>query len=494
MNNWLSGSFFRQVSLLLLVFSVVSITAYAIHNFYELRRQWRDTIKSQSSDVTSLIALTVADDLRYGKHFDLWNKLKHFQEQSEHDQNGALYRFREITALDNTGNTAGSTDPIKHPLMQSYGAAPSTTVLWNSADAIRMAAPVQFGGEKIGSIIVAFDITPFRQFLWIHLRDFAIYLFLVTLASVAFGLALARWITRPLSDIQNVLPMMGSGNIALSALNQRQDEYGRLARAIESADKHIQEDAKQIRMHRDTLEETVKLRTNELTASNKELEAFSYSVSHDLRAPLRAIDGFSLALIEDYGDKLDETAASYLKRVRGGAQKMGTLIDDLLQLSRVTRLEMKYVKIDLSAMAEKIIQGLKLDDPKRDAEISISPDLTATGDTGLIQIMLQNLLGNAWKYSGKKNRSIIEFGSLMQGDELVYFIRDNGAGFDMRYVSKLFGAFQRLHTEDEFPGTGIGLATVQRIANRHGGRIWAEGKVGEGSCFYFVLPHIANQP
>lgn len=493
MKNWLSRFFFRQVSLLLLVFSVVSITAYAVHNFYELRRQWRDTIQTQSSDVTGLIALTVADDLRYGKHFDLWNKLKHFQEQSEHDQNGALYRFREITALDNPGNTVGSTDPIKHPLMQPYGAIFGTPALWNGADTFTMAAPVQFGGEKIGSIIVFFDITPFRQFLWIHLRDFAIYLLMVTLASVAFGLALARWITRPLSDIQDALPMMGSGNITLPSLNRRQDEYGRLARAIESADKHIQEDARQIKMHRDTLEETVKLRTNELTASNKELEAFSYSVSHDLRAPLRAIDGFSQALIEDYGDKLDETAASYLKRVRKGAQKMGTLIDDLLQLSRVTRLEMKYARIDLSAMTEKIIQGLRTDEPKRDAEIFIAPDLTATGDAGLMQIMLQNLLGNAWKYSGKKNRSVIEFGSLKQDDELVYFIRDNGAGFDMRYVSKLFGAFQRLHTEDEFPGTGIGLATVQRIINRHGGRIWAEGAVGEGSCFYFVLPHAADQ-
>ncbi len=492
MRNWLYRSFFRQTSLLLLVFSVISITAYAAHNFYELRHQWRDTIQSQSSDVTGLIALTAADDLRYDKHFALWSKLKHFQEQQE--QKGELYRFREITVLDNSGNTAGSTEPAKHPLMQPYGtlSSPPSETLLNGADAISLTAPVEFGGEKIGSIVARLDITPFRQFLWVHLRDFAIYLFLVTLASVAFGLALARWITQPLTDIQNALHMMGSGSIALPSLSRRQDEYGKLARAIESADKRIEEDARQIKMHRDTLEETVKQRTNELTASNRELEAFSYSVSHDLRAPLRAIDGFSQALIEDYGDKLDGTATMYLQRVRGRAQKMGTLIDDLLQLSRVTRLEMKYVRIDLSALAGKIMHGLKSDDPQRDAEIFIAPNLTATGDAGLIQIMLHNLLGNAWKYTGRKDRAIIEFGSLAQDDEQVYFIRDNGSGFDMRYVSKLFGAFQRLHTEDEFPGTGIGLATVQRIVNRHGGRIWAEGTVDEGSCFYFVLPHVAT--
>jgi signal transduction histidine kinase len=488
-NNWLSRSFFRQVSVLLLVFSVASITAYAIHNFYELRRQWRDTIQSQSSSVTDLMALATADDLRYGKLFDLWSKLMRFQKQQ--DQQGALYRFREVTVLDNDGNTIGSTDPIKHPLMQSYGHPPGTNASWE--DSIGTTDPIEFGGEKIGSMVVLLDITPFKDFLWIHLRDFAIYLFIVTLASVALGLALARWITRPLSDIQDALPLMGSGAIALGSLTRRHDEYGRLARAIESADKRILKDAKQIRMHNDTLEETVKLRTVELTASNKELEAFSYSVSHDLRAPLRAIDGFSQALLEDYGDKLDETASAYLKRVRAGAQKMGSLIDDLLQLSRVTRLEMKYARIDLSTLAERIMQGLRADAPERDAEIHIAPDLSATGDAGLLQIMLQNLLGNAWKYTGKMDRALIEFGSLAKDGEQVYFIRDNGAGFDMRYVAKLFGAFQRLHTEDEFPGTGIGLATVQRIVNRHGGRIWAEGEVGKGSCFYFVLPHVADQ-
>ncbi len=474
---------------MLLVFSVISVSAYAIHNYYELRRQWNDAIQSQASDVTNLIALIVADDLRYGKTFSLWNKLKSFQEKGEHNQKGALFRFREITVLDSLGTTAGSTNPAGHPLLQPYGAVTATQT--DGADSISRIAPIEFGGEKIGSVAILFDITPFKKFLWVHLRDLGVYLFAVTVASVAIGLVLAGWITYPLSSIQDALPLMGSGNIFLSSFDQRQDEYGRLARAIESADKRIHDDAMQIRMHRDTLEETVRLRTNELAASNKELEAFSYSVSHDLRAPLRAIDGFSQALIEDYGNKLDETAAFYLQRVRSGAQKMGSLIDDLLQLSRVTRIEMKYAKADLSAMAEKITHDFMTEEPGREARITIAPSLIAYGDAGLLQIMLQNLLSNAWKYTGKKSPSVIEFGSFAQNDEQVFFIRDNGAGFDMRYISKLFGAFQRLHTEEEFPGTGIGLATVQRIVNRHGGRIWAEGKPGEGSCFYFVLPQAA---
>ncbi len=483
MKNWLYRSFFRQVSVMLLIFSVISISAYATHNYFELKRQWRDAIESQASDATRLVALTVADDLRYSRLFDLWSKLKRVKEQ---ENQGSLYRFREITVLDNQGNTIGSTDPEKHPLIQPY-----VSEAQGDIETIKSISPVEFGGERIGSIAAIFDITPFRQFLWIHLRDFAIYLSALTLASVALGLILARWITRPLFSIQDALPLMGSGNISLSMLDQRQDEYGALARAIESADKRIKEDARQIRMQNDTLEETVRRRTNELAASNRELEAFSYSVSHDLRAPLRAIDGFSQALIEDYGSRLDETAAFYLQRVRGGAQKMGSLIDDLLQLSRVTRLEMKHADVDLSSIAEKILQELKNEDSHRNASIRIEPGISATGDAGLMQVMLQNLLNNAWKYTSKKDHAVIEFGSTLHNGENVYFIRDNGAGFDMRYASKLFGAFQRLHTEDEFPGTGIGLATVQRIINRHGGRIWAEGTVGEGSCFYFVLPHVA---
>ncbi|HQT27373.1 MAG TPA: histidine kinase dimerization/phospho-acceptor domain-containing protein, partial [Burkholderiales bacterium] len=225
----------------------------------------------------------------------------------------------------------------------------------------------------------------------------------------------------------------------------------------------------EVRRHRDHLEEMVRKRTQELEAANRELEAFSYSVSHDLRAPLRAIDGFSVALMEDYGEKLDETAKDYLARVRSGAQRMGSMIDDILRLSRVNRSELHRSRVDLSALAKDIVHALETADPGRRVRVDIAPDLAADGDEGLLDLLLQNLLGNAWKFTSGKTDASIEIGSRADGEKRVFFVRDNGAGFDMRYVSKLFGAFQRLHTDEEFPGTGIGLATVRRIANRHGG-------------------------
>jgi light-regulated signal transduction histidine kinase (bacteriophytochrome) len=324
-------------------------------------------------------------------------------------------------------------------------------------------------------------------FLSRHLHDFIVYLIAVTLASIAFGLALARWITRPLNELMATLPKLGSGTASIPALSKRHDEYGQLGMAIEIADRRLKDNELEITQHRDHLEERVRHRTAELDASNKELEAFSYSVSHDLRAPLRAIDGFSLALVEDYGDQVDEAARGYLDRVRRAAQRMGELIDDMLLLSRVSRSEMHYARVDLSSLAEHLIQELRSGEPGRNVQVDIAPGLVANGDERLLRILLQNLLGNAWKFTGKASQAKIEFDTRMAGSEQVFFVRDNGAGFDMRYVANLFGAFRRLHSDDEFPGTGIGLATVQRIINRHGGRVWAEGEVGRGATFSFVL-------
>ncbi len=225
----------------------------------------------------------------------------------------------------------------------------------------------------------------------------------------------------------------------------------------------------------------------QLTATNKELEAFSYSVSHDLRSPLRSIDGFSQALLEDYTDKLDENGQDYLKRLRGASQKMGELIDGLLKLSSLTRSEMHKDKVDLSALAKEIATRLQETQPEHHAKFDISKGLTTSGDRQLLRVLMENLLGNAWKFTSKSPKARIEFGATQNGDKKAYFVRDNGVGFDMTYADKLFGAFQRLHKTTEFPGTGIGLATVQRIINRHGGTVWAEGAVGKGATFYFTL-------
>ena len=234
------------------------------------------------------------------------------------------------------------------------------------------------------------------------------------------------------------------------------------------------------------------LRTAQLEAANKELEAFSYSVSHDLRAPLRSLDGFSQALLEDCGANLSEQAKGYLHRIRSASQRMGALIDDLLNLSKVTRAEIHRKRLSISTLALAIAAELQKRQPERRVDFQIQDGLEAAGDARLLRIVLENLLGNAWKFTSRRAHANIEVGAAHRNGGFAYFVRDNGAGFDATYADRLFGAFQRLHAASEFPGTGIGLATVQRIIHRHGGKIWAEGAVDRGATFYFTLAGSAS--
>lgn len=236
------------------------------------------------------------------------------------------------------------------------------------------------------------------------------------------------------------------------------------------------------------LERRVQDRTTQLEIANQELESFSYSVSHDLRAPLRAIDGFSQALVEDYKDVLDNTGKDYLRRVRAAAQKMGALIDDMLKLAKVNRTEMILNEADLSEMVTGIVEELKDAEPDRHVTVKVTSGLTAWCDNHLMKIALINLLNNAWKYSSKNSDACIEFGMRLHQGSPVFFVEDNGVGFDMTYADKLFGAFQRLHSAGEFSGTGVGLATVKRVISRHGGDIWAKAVPDKGATFYFTLP------
>jgi len=246
-------------------------------------------------------------------------------------------------------------------------------------------------------------------------------------------------------------------------------------------------EAAEARMAREVAEVRAAL-VEELEAKNKELDAFSYSVAHDLRAPLRSIDGFSQALLEDYGEVLDDTGQQYLRYVRESAQQMSALIDDLLELSRVTRSELVRGGLDLSSIAQEVGGRLSRRNPGREVKLVIGDGLQAQGDPRLLTVVFENLIGNAWKFSGKRDDPTIEVGRLDEDQEHpTFYVRDNGAGFDMAYAAKLFGVFQRLHSAEEFEGTGIGLATVQRIIHRHGGRVWAEGEIGKGATFFFTL-------
>jgi two-component system sensor histidine kinase/response regulator len=248
-------------------------------------------------------------------------------------------------------------------------------------------------------------------------------------------------------------------------------------------------EARQLAEARAQLLADLEQKNREMAAVNKELEAFSYSVSHDLRAPLRSIDGFSHALLDDYADKLDENGQKYLRHVRESAQHMGELIDGLLSLARVTRSEFRREAVNLSQIASDIGARLqhRCSSSARQVELRVDDGLSATGDARLLENVLENLLGNAWKFTSKRPQARIEVGESVQDGVPAFFVRDNGAGFDMSYANKLFGAFQRLHAATEFEGHGIGLASVSRIVQRHGGRIWAEGQVGAGATFYFTI-------
>jgi signal transduction histidine kinase len=249
--------------------------------------------------------------------------------------------------------------------------------------------------------------------------------------------------------------------------------------------------AERLRAYREDSEAALaeaRLQARAAEMANKELEAFSYSVSHDLRAPLRTIDGFSAALVEDDAPNLSPEGKEHVRRIRAGAKRMSDLIDDLLRLSRVSRGELRKEPVDLQMIAMSVVAELRRNQPEREVEVTIADDLAAVADARLVRIILENLIGNAWKFTAKVAAPKIEIGARTEGGERIYFIRDNGAGFDMKYQDQLFGAFQRLHHEKDFSGTGIGLATVHRIVVRHGGRIWATGQVDGGATFELTLP------
>jgi len=310
-------------------------------------------------------------------------------------------------------------------------------------------------------------------------RGRLIFVILGGLALMAVTTAVAAWlihckVLRPVRRIEEGTREVAAGNLDFRLNLASNDEIGRMARNFDTMTDALRSSFEQIERS-----------NHELAALNKEMEAFSYSVSHDLRAPLRSMDGFSLSLLEDYGDKLDDEGRDSLVRIRNASQRMGRLIDELLGLARVTRTELKVRQVDLSAMVREIAESLQQRQPERSVQWRIDDGIEVRADRALLHIALQNLLENAWKFTVRADEALIQVGTVEHEGQPACFVADNGVGFDMAYADRLFGAFQRMHHENEFPGTGIGLAIVQRIFHRHEAAIWAHSAPGEGATFYF---------
>jgi len=365
------------------------------------------------------------------------------------------------------------------------------------------------GSPRLGTLYLKSDLKAVSHTLRLSAAIAAAALGFSLLAAFVLATVLQGGISQPILALAETAKTVSARqDYSVRAPKLGEDELGTLTDSfnqmlghIEDQDRALRESQEELQHHVTGLEQRVAERTQELEArnetlrrnaaellaANQELDAFAYSVSHDLRAPLRSIDGFSQIVLEDYAAHLDDAGRDALQRVRAATQRMGSLIDDLLKLARVTRAEMRTEAVNLSDIAQDITAELERTTPDRHVEFEITPGLRARGDPRLVRVALENLLRNSWKYTAKQPRARVEFGSMDENGERVFLIRDNGAGFDMKYMDKLFGVFQRLHSAAEFEGTGVGLATVRRIITRHGGRIWAEGAVDRGATFYFTL-------
>ena len=349
--------------------------------------------------------------------------------------------------------------------------------------------PLELDGARIGTVYIRSNLSELRRQQSRYLAITFVVLFLSLLAAYLISYRLGGTISNPILNLARVASaVIEKKDYSVRVVNPSADEMGVLVHAFNDMLGRIEENEAELRRSRDGLDERVRERTRELEASNKELEAFSYSVSHDLRAPLRSIDGFSQAVIEDCGERIGAEGMASLRRVRAASQHMSQLIDDMINLARITRAPIAREETNLSDLSRAIIASLAEQHPDRRVSVDIAGGAVVMGDARLLRVALENLFSNAWKFTSKVADAKIVFGKRnLGGGSTAYFVQDNGAGFDMDFVNKLFLPFQRLHDAADFSGTGIGLAIVHRVITRHGGRVWAESSPGKGATFFFTL-------
>jgi len=348
--------------------------------------------------------------------------------------------------------------------------------------------------QYLGEFYIGFSVKELSDITRKTIIQNTIIALLGLLVLIALIIVLTLYLTRNLSRLEKSAMALQQGKLDTRIDIDENNEVGDLARAFNQLARHLQESQHQVEQEqrkleneKELLESRVKSRTRDLEFAVKELESFCYTVSHDLRAPLRHIDGFSQAIQEEYSNILDETGNLYLEKVRSATKRMGNLIEDLLRLSRVGRHKLDFSEVNLSTLSQAIADKFKLIHADRNINVNIEPDIWACGDRQLLEIVLDNLLGNAWKYTQKNQQADISFGIKQENNESVYFVQDNGVGFNIEYAGKIFKPFERLHRAEDFEGTGIGLATVERVIQLHHGRVWAESEEGRGTTINFTL-------
>ena len=474
----------RLMTIMLLTCGAVSLLTCACFFAYEFFT-FRQTSIANLSTVGSILASNSTAALTFTNSEDAAEMLsalqaeRHIRAACLYDANGKLF----------------AQYPANLPA-EALPAIPEPDGYRFNGDYLISFQPVVYESKRLGTLYLKSDLDAMYERLALYGCIVAIVV--TASALVAYGLSrrFQAQISQPILALTNTAkavaerrdysvraPRIGKGEFVILT-----DAFNQMLDRIHEGDRALRDREEQLRCFNTELEQRVEQRTRKLQEANQELEAFSYSVSHDLRAPLRAVDGFSRILLEDYANKLDDDGKRFLDVIRSNTQNMGRLIDDLLAFSRLSRKQLEASPVNMSELASDVFQQLKLALADQKIQFNLAPLPDITGDPALIRQVFVNLLSNAAKYSRPRAETVIDVNGRRENGDCIYSVRDNGVGFDMTYAAKLFGVFQRLHSVEEFEGTGVGLAIVQRIIHRHGGRVWAEGALDEGATFYFSLP------